>query len=182
MQQIRDLYAVWGLALVFFGGFTETLFMVGIYLPTSLTIAVGIIADPTLPNVFWVGLMCVISAFVANMFNFAIGKFGLINLFNFLGAKQVLAAQSNKRNDIVSILLSCANPNLLGIAVVYHAMRGMPFIKLMSLSFLSTIIWVPILSLVAVLLGEKMLTENSALVFMYFFLGWIGYLIIYQEV
>lgn len=182
MEQIRVLYQEYGLALIFLGGFLETFFMLGIYLPGSLTIALGIIVDPTIYGVFWVSVMCVSSAFVANILNFMIGKYGLTKFFNFLGAKHVLQAQENKRNSDWGILLSSVNPNLLGIVVVYFASKGMNFFKLISLSLLSTIFWVPILACVVLVFGEKILQSNSVYVFLMLFVAWIVYLILAQEV
>ncbi len=182
MNYIRILYSQYGLILVFVGGFLETLFMVGIYLPASLTIALGILVDPTFNGIFWVSVMCIVSAFFANLFNFVIGKYGLVKFFNFLGAKQVLQAQSKKDNSHTTILLSCINPNLLGITVVYHALKGMNFNKLIYLSFLSTLIWVPILATIAFFVGEKLFQSNSVYVFLLLFIIWILYLIISNEI
>jgi membrane protein DedA with SNARE-associated domain len=182
LQQLTELFNKYGALLVFAGGFIETLFLVGIYLPAGITIILGIILDPTLPNVFMVMSMCVLSAFFANIINFCIGKYGFVNFFNYLGAKQILAAQDKKNNSVGAILMSCVSPNILGITVVYHAMKGMKFYRLMWLSFLSTLIWVPILSVITLYYGQEGVKQDSVLVFTYFFLGWIAYLIVLQEV
>jgi membrane protein DedA with SNARE-associated domain len=96
LQQLTDLFDSYGAALVFAGGFLETIFLLGIYLPAGLTIILGIILDPTLPNVLLVMLMCVLSAFFANIINFVIGRYGFVKFFDYLGARQILQAQDKK--------------------------------------------------------------------------------------
>ncbi len=179
---LRKYCETYGYILVFIGGFVETLFLVGIYLPASFTILLGILVAPyNLYNLFMVCLMCIFSALLANIINYIIGRFGFVRFFNLIGAKQVLDMEENRKHTNKSILLSSISPNLLGITVVYHSMKGMAFSKIIGLSFLSTLIWVPILSFIVVCLGQSALTDTSPNTLLYFFFIWIAYLIISTE-
>lgn len=186
LSNLKMLVNRYGLIALFVGGFIETLFMVGAYLPGSIVIVISVgLFSRDLTSLF-VAFLCIITAALfTNFINFYLGKTGLYKIFRFLGANKAIekARISMEKNGFWSIVLSGIHPNLLGIMVAYAGLSGKSFLKTILISILSTVIWVPILMVLTIFMTDELLEGGSSSWFVMpvFFLLWIASAVVIEK-
>lgn len=183
MRIWTDTYGLWALAI---GSVTETLFMVGVYLPGSLVIVIAVaLFGRDFESLLKVFLCINVAALFTNIINYYIGKTGIYKLFKWMGAQKAIdnAHMQMEKYGTWSIFLSGIHPNLLGIMIAYAGLSQKSFVKTILISLLTTAIWVPILMWLTILLSDQLLnnTGGAWLSMPAFFFIWIVIVIIYSE-
>lgn len=133
---LRQWFSQYGLAIILLTGFIEALFMVGIYLPGSVAIFLGILVYAHSPAMLWLlTLYCWLSFMAAMCFNYALGYCGLYKIFNFLGAEIAIQQMKKTLNRWGRYLFlpASVHPNYLSVLVTCCGLVKMPFWQCMLL-------------------------------------------------
>ncbi|MFM2339695.1 MAG: hypothetical protein RLZZ360_331 [Candidatus Parcubacteria bacterium] len=133
----------YGLWVLLFGSFLESLLFIGLYFPGSLIIflGVGLAPDPT--AAFW--SVCAVSVGMAGGYsiNYLLGKYGWYRLFLRFGLRRsILQAQANlERHDTRYIFYTFWNPGLAAFSSTAAGIVQMRLYRFVVRAGLAILLW-----------------------------------------
>lgn len=146
IRLVTDLFAHYGLPIVFIASFIEGFFMVNFYFPGSFVVllAVSVLehsfsAYATLVLVVWAACMCAV------LCNYILGRYGFYRALLWLGSERIITrmqAWLDRRGNL-AVLLSGIHPNFLAVAAVCMGIARESVTRSLVLAGVALALWLP---------------------------------------
>jgi membrane protein DedA with SNARE-associated domain len=178
-------FTKYGLWLVFVAAFIEGVFIIGLYFPGSLAIALSIYTlGKTTPDLFYIGSLAFIGFLFSNIVNYYLGKFGYYKLLLLIGSKntiirmqQIMSKYGNR-----TFFITGALPNFFAITSVCAGISNLEFRKTLFLQVIALLFWITTWTIIgALIINQVNLQDNNQ---SYYIIGLIflwGVYLIYKE-
>src|SRR3989344_435420 len=159
LEFIKDLYKTYGYYLVFFGALLEGMFLVGLYVPGSVTGLLGASLSKT--GVVQYPIVLVLAAFglvIAYSINYLLGRYGWYHVMARLGFGKGLNVAKDKleKHQAKTIFLGYIHPGSASFLSTAAGILKIPFKRFIILSFLAQSLWGILWGSLAYFLGLPM--------------------------
>lgn len=157
-----NLYGYWILLLA---AFIEGIFVIGMYFPGSLVIALAVYSLGQTPiDLFCIGAISFISFLAANIFNYYIGRYGYYEFLLLIGGKDSITKMQETMNKYgnKTFLITGFFPNFIAITSICAGIAKLDFIKTVIQLSISLFFWVTIWIIVGSLIIKHVdLQDNN---------------------
>lgn len=180
------LFEQYGIYVLLVAAFIEGIFMISVYFPGSLVIAVAVVvSDKTIPSLAAIGFLAWLG-FVASLpVNYYLGKEGFYRSLLVLGRRDVIVRMQRwlDRRGRVAVFLSAFHPNILAIAVVCMGIAREGLKRTVTLAAASLIPWITLtIALLSVITKQVDVTDqNQAWYFIGLLVLW-GIVLVLKEI
>lgn len=157
----RRYFDLYGYGIVFVSAMIEGLLLAGWYYPGSLVIFLGVIfAGRNIPEVILVVTLVTIGLFLADLFNYALGKYGWYRLLLRFGLRGPMenAQLRLAKYGPSGIFLSYWHPNLAALTATAAGTLQFSFKKFVLYSAIAVGLWNVFWGTLVYFLGEAALT------------------------
>ncbi|HUP62133.1 MAG TPA: hypothetical protein VNA69_17130 [Thermoanaerobaculia bacterium] len=173
----KRYFDAYGWPVLIFAAFVECLFMISVYFPGSLVIAIAVlVSDKTLADLLRVGLFSWVGFVAALPVNYWLGEKGFYKVLLKIGRKDVVARMQDRleRRGRLTLFLSAIHPNFLAITMVC---LGIARQGVLRSTFLGGLYLIPWVALIITVLGATtsrvdVTDKNQAWYFVAAFLIW----------
>lgn len=181
--KIQSWYSEYGLPLLFLAALIEGLFIIGMYFPGSLAIALAVYSlGDNLLSLFYIGAISFIAFLIANICDYYLGKYGYYKFLLLIGKKNIIEDMNNTmiKYGNRTFFITGFFPNFIAITSVCAGISNMPIRRAILLQAASLLFWVTIWTITGSFIVKKinLQSENQS----YFILGivfcWGVYLVI----
>lgn len=167
-EELTSLITKWfkeyGLELLFIAAFIEGLFVIGMYFPGSLAIALAVYTmGENILDLFLIGAISFISFLLANIANYYLGKYGYYKLLILLGNRNAVDKMHDTfiKHGSRTFLLTGFFPNFIAIASVCAGISKLKFVKVLSNLSTSLLFWVTIWTIAGSIIVKKINLQDS---------------------
>lgn len=180
---LETLYGRFGYEIITIASFLEALALINFFVPGVLAVGFGVVfARVGDLDLSWVILAATGGAILGYMLDFSLGRFGVGQLLERLGYKEIIdkAKLTVEKFDLKTFSLGFIHPNIGAVVALAAGALKMDFKKFFILAFLATLVWYILWGLLIFALGKVFLTIFTKYVFMLFLLvGSVWMLAIY---
>lgn len=184
VEMTRRYFDLYGYGIVFVSAMIEGMLLAGWYYPGSLVIFLGVIfAGRNIPEVIAVVALVTIGLFVADLFDYALGKYGWYRLllrFGLLGPMESAQLRLAKYGPS-GIFLSYWHPNLAALTATAAGTLQFPFKKFALYSAIALGLWNAFWGALVYFLGEAALTLIGTRFVLVVLAAWILYRLIFKK-
>jgi membrane protein DedA with SNARE-associated domain len=161
---IIEWFNKYGLRLLFLSAFLEGIFVIGMYFPGSLAIALAVyVLGKTPLDLFYIGGISFIAFLLANVCNYYLGKYGYYKFMLLIGQKDAIKSMhktmEQKGNRI--FFLTGFFPNFIAITSVCAGISNLNIYKTVLYLTLSLLFWVTIWTIAGSFLITRINLENN---------------------
>lgn len=179
-----NLYGYW---LLLLAAFLEGIFVIGMYFPGSLAIALAVYSLGKTPtDLFYIGAISFFAFMFANIFNYYIGKFGYYKFLLLIGKKDIIdkMQDSMDKHGSKTFFMTGFFPNFIAITSVCAGISKLNFFKTVSLLSFSLLFWVTIWTIVgSIIIKQVNLQDNNQSIYILLAIfTWAIYLIIKERI
>jgi membrane protein DedA with SNARE-associated domain len=179
-----NLYGYW---LLLLAAFLEGLFVIGMYFPGSLAIALAIYSLGKTPiDLFYIGIISFFAFMLSNFLNYYLGKYGYYKFLLLIGKKDIINKMqvSMNKNGNKTFFITGFFPNFIAITSVCAGISKLNFIKTISLLFFSLLFWVTVWTIVGSIIIKRVNLQdnNQSLYILAAIFLWAVYLIIKEKI
>lgn len=176
----------YGLLLLFIAAFLEGVFIIGMYFPGSLAVALAVYSLGKTPlDLIYIGGISFLSFLIANTLNYYLGKFGYYKILLLLGQKKEVdkLKSSITKNAFKIFFLTGFFPNFIAITSVSAGISNLKFPKAISCMIASLMFWVSIWTIVGSLIVKKidLQDKNQSVYVLGILFLWAGFLIVKEN-
>lgn len=183
----RVLFESYGLWILFASAIVEGLFIIGLYFPGSLTIALSVLILGNTPlDLFLIGSISYVAFMLSNIMNYYIGKYGYYKLLLFISKKdtidkmqKIMEKYGNRTFFITGVL-----PNFFAVTSVCAGISNLNIFKTLYLQATALLFWIFIWTLVGSLIVNhvNLNDENQSFYIIIIFFLWGVYLVIKDSI
>lgn len=158
-------YSSYGLIVLVLAGLIEGLFLIGLYFPGSLIIAVSVFALPSsLPTYIAIALTATATFTVTAIINYAIGYYGVCKLFRRIGAERQIKRMDRflMRWGKLILVVTAANPTYLAVAMISYGIARERLRTLLAIVIPATLIWMSLATAIIAMLSTSISLTGSA--------------------
>lgn len=184
---IERWFNQYGLWLLFFAALVEGFFVIGMYFPGSLAIALAVYSLGKTPlDLFYIGGISYIAFLIANILNYYLGKYGYYKLLLLIGKKDTVDKMQNtmQKHGNRTFFLTGFFPNFIAITSVCAGISNMNIFKTISLQATSLLFWVTIWTITGSLVIKQVNLQdnNQSLYILAAIFLWGIYLVIKENI
>jgi membrane protein DedA with SNARE-associated domain len=181
----RDLFNNYGVYVLTLAAFVEAIFMISVYFPGSLVIAIAVvISDKSPDSLFTIGLLVWLGFVAALPLNYYLGKEGFYRGLLVLGGRDVIHKMQRwmERRGRTAVLLSACQPSILAFAVVCMGITREGLVRTIFLAAISLIPWVALIIVLLSIItkGIDVTDKNQAWYFIALLVLW-GLVLVLKE-
>ncbi|MCG3167139.1 MAG: hypothetical protein POELPBGB_02923 [Bacteroidia bacterium] len=162
---MESWFNLYGFKLLFFAALFEGVFVIGMYFPGSLAIALSIFTLGKNPlDLIQIGITSYISFMIANILNYYLGRYGYYKFLLFLGGKEVIEKMQNSMNKYGyrTFFFTGFFPNFIAITSVCAGISNLNIYKTVFYQATSLLFWVTAWTITGSIIIKKInLQDNS---------------------
>lgn len=167
---ISEWFKLYGYWVLIACAILEGLFVIGMYFPGSLAIAIAIYSlGNSAESLFYIGLLSFFSFLLANIINYFLGQNGYYRFLVFLGGQKSIDTMHRsmlKHGDRIFFITGFF-PNFIAITSVCAGISKFKFIKFVRLLSMSLAFWITIWTITASYLLKSIdLTDNNQTIYL----------------
>lgn len=184
---IEKWFNQYGLWLLFFAAFVEGVFVVGLYFPGSLAIALAVYTLGKTPlDLFFIGSISFMAFFIANILNYYLGKYGYYKFLLLIGKNDTIDKMQNTmlKHGRRTFFFTGFFPNFIAITSVCAGISNMSILKTIYLQATSLFFWVTVWTIVGSLIIKQVNLQdnNQSLYILALIFLWGVYLVIKENI
>jgi membrane protein DedA with SNARE-associated domain len=180
---LEKLFSSYGFWIVFFCALIEGIFIIGLYFPGSLAIAISVLILGKTPlDLFFIGIISYFAFMISNILNYYLGKYGYYRLLLFIGKKdtidkmqKVMGKYGNRTFYITGAL-----PNFFAVTSVCAGISNLSIYRTLYLQATALFFWIFVWVIVGSLIVNhiNLQDENQSFYIIIMVFLWGVYLII----
>lgn len=183
----RVLFESYGLWILFISAIVEGLFIIGLYFPGSLTIALSVlILGNTTLDLFLIGSISYVAFMLSNIMNYYIGKYGYYKLLLFISRKDTIdkMQKTMEKYGNRTFFITGVLPNFFAVTSVCAGISNLNIIRTLYLQATALLFWIFIWTLVGSLIVNhvNLNDENQSFYIIIIFFLWGMYLVIKDSI
>lgn len=183
---IERWFTVYGLSVLFIFAFFEAFFIIGMYFPGSLAIALAVYTlGKTTIDLFYIGVVAFIAFIIANIGNYFLGKYGYYKLLLVIGKKDIIENMQKTmlKHGTKTFYITGFFPNFFAITSVCAGISKLNFLKTVYVQFISLLFWVTVWTFLGSLIIKhvNLQDENQSLYILASIFLWGVYLVIKER-
>ncbi|MCR4277501.1 MAG: VTT domain-containing protein [Candidatus Berkelbacteria bacterium] len=176
VNNLTNWYEQYGYWVIFISALVEGIFVVNLYFPGSTAILLGgALSSQNELSAIRLVILIILGFFIAYIFNYFLGKFGLYRLLLRFGYKD--AIEGTRQSLILKgpkmMLVSFFHPNVGSVVTTGAGIINMPFRQFMLWCFVSLVIWDTIWGIVVYTLSSQVINLLGSWLAIPFMLIWI---------
>ena len=184
---IESWFSQYGLWLLLIAAFLEGFFVIGMYFPGSLAIALSIYTlGKTYVDLFYIGGISFIAFLIANILNYYLGKYGYYKLLLLIGKKDMIDKMQNTmlKHGNRTFFFTGFFPNFIAITSVCAGISNMNILKTITLQTTSLLFWVTVWTITGSLIIKQVNLQdnNQSLYILAIIFLWGVYLVIKENI
>lgn len=161
---IENWFNLYGYWLLLFAAFLEGVFIIGMYFPGSLAIALAVYTLGKTPlDLFYIGGIAFIAFLFANVCNYFLGKYGYYKFLLIIGKKDTIDKmhQTMIKYGNLTFFFTGFFPNFIAITSVCAGISRLNIFKTVYLQASSLLFWVTIWTIVGSLLIKQVNLQDN---------------------
>lgn len=183
----RVLFESYGLWILFISAIVEGLFIIGLYFPGSLTIALSVlILGNTTLDLFLIGSISYVAFMLSNIMNYYIGKYGYYKLLLFISKKDTIdkMQKTMEKYGNRTFFITGVLPNFFAVTSVCAGISNLNIFRTLYLQATALLFWIFIWTLVGSLIVNhvNLNDENQSFYIIIIFFLWGMYLVIKDSI
>ncbi|MBI2020774.1 VTT domain-containing protein [Candidatus Daviesbacteria bacterium] len=161
LSAVSSFYGSFGYEIIFLASMLEALILINLFVPGAVAVGLGAVFARSGELDLTVGIiLAVTGALLGYLIDFALGFFGFSEIVKSLGWERGLekVRVQLQSSSVRSFSLGFIHPNIGALVAVAAGTLRMNFVKFLSLSALSTLIWYSLWAILGFALGGIFLT------------------------
>ncbi len=184
---IEKWFNQYGLWLLFFAALIEGFFVIGMYFPGSLAIALAVYTLGKTPiDLFYIGGISFIAFLIANILNYYLGKYGYYKFLLLIGKKKTIDKMKNTmlKHGNRTFFFTGFFPNFIAITSVCAGISNLNILKTIYLQATSLLFWVTVWTITGsfIIKQVNLQDNNQSLYILGVIFLWGVYLVVKENI